>query len=241
MKITPVPREFDLSRAAIEWSVNGGPFQPVGSPDFDGTSANKGDTVRARASVNGQTVLSDSVQMMNEPPRLTRTKLQPEVFRPGDTLSVEAAAADGDGDTVSLLYAWTKNGNPAGTGAAIEGGLKRGDRISVQVTPFDGEAYGPSIVLEREVKNWPPVVVEHKDFSVNGQIYTYQVQAADADGDALTYALDPPQGDMQIDPATGLLTWKEISGAESVNRSVTVVVDDGHGGTARYRLEITMR
>ena len=40
-----------------------------------------------------------------------------------------------------------------------------------------------------------------------GILYHYDVDATDADGDALTYALTRAPEDMMIDPASGLITW----------------------------------
>ncbi len=69
--------------------------------------------------------------------------------------------------------------------------------------------------------------------------YTYQVQAVDADNDQLTYSLlTAPQG-MQINAATGLITWNP-GVAQAGAHDVVVKVADPRGGfdTQSYTLNV---
>jgi hypothetical protein len=92
---------------------------------------------------------------MNAPPEIARVKIMPEVFKPGDALSVEAEGKDVDGDAVSFRYEWTRNGEPVGKESRIETPIKRGDKVSVKVTPFDGESYGIPLVMNRDPESAP--------------------------------------------------------------------------------------
>jgi hypothetical protein len=231
---------FDLSRAQIEWSVNGRPFTTRVPTQFDGADAEKGATVQAKVMLQDREVASNNVQIINTPPEITRIKLMPEVFNPGDTLSVDVQGKDIDGDAISFLYEWTKNGGTAGTGSSIGTPVKRGDNISVRITPYDGTDYGNPVVLNREIRNLPPMIIDHKDFSFDDTTYTYQVKATDPDGDTLAYSLESPPDGMTIDPSTGLLKWavpKEFKG----KKDVSIVVSDGNGGTAKYNISISIR
>ena len=60
--------------------------------------------------------------------------------------------------------------------------------------------------------------------------YLYQVRAVDPEGDPLTYQLTQAPAGMQIDPATGLITWTPTA-AQVLANSVAVRVEDTHGGT----------
>jgi hypothetical protein len=195
--------------------------------------------VKAKAVVNGTEVLSNAIQIRNTPPELTKVKLMPEVFKPGDEMYVDAAANDDDGDSTTILYAWTRNGEPAGAEKAIEGGVKRGDKITVTVTPFDGEDQGKAITVATEVRNMPPAIVNQTKFDFDGKTWTYQVKASDPDGDPLSYSLSvAPQG-MTIDPHTGHVTWVVPDDFRG-KTTFTVLVKDGHGGEATYTARVNI-
>jgi Putative Ig domain len=77
--------------------------------------------------------------------------------------------------------------------------------------------------------------------NVDIDLYTYQVQAVDPDGDPLTYRLVAGPKGMQIDPTTGLLTWNPD--ADQVGRyEIEVEVSDGRGGIDKqsFTLEVTV-
>lgn len=170
-------------------------------------------------------------------PEITYVKILPEVFKAGDTLNVEALAGSAEGTAVSILYEWTRNGEPAGNGKQLAAPVKRGDRISVKVTPFDGENYGRLVVLNREILNLPPVISEDRNFTFDGTIYTYQVKASDPDGDSLAYSLKSAPEGMSIDPLTGLIKWN-VPAAFKGEAPATISVTDGHGGEAVYNIKV---
>jgi len=234
-----VPRGFNLSDAKVEWLVNGNPtISPVPN-QFKTTETKKGDKVQAKAIIQGKEILSNIIQIKNALPEISKVKILPEVFKPGDTMSVEVSGSDIDGDEVTIAYEWTKNGEPAGNSKQIVGLLKRGDRVSVKITPFDGEAYGRSGVLHREILNLPPMISEDKKFNFDGRVYTYQIKATDSDGDPLTYSLKTAPAGMTIDPSAGLIKWNvppEFKG----KAQFAVAVTDGQGGEAMqsFNLEI---
>jgi hypothetical protein len=236
--LTAVSRGFRVSDAKIEWILNDGPVVGSGST-FDTSAATKGDRVQARALVGDSEVWSERAEIRNAPPELTRVKIMPEVFKPGDSIYVEAAADDADGDEVAISYEWTKNGEQAGTGKALEMQLKRGDKISVKVTPFDGEAYGETAFLKTEIRNMPPVITEDYKFKIDGKNWSHQIEAADPDGDTLTYSLKSAPSGMTIDPAKGLVTW-DIPRGFYGKASVTASVNDGHGGEASHTFHVSI-
>lgn len=233
-------RGFALSEASVTWFVNDGMVLGSGQNEITASETSRGDTVQARAMLHNQEIRSNVVQIGNTPPEIDSIRLLPAVFKPGDKLHVEVTGRDVDGDAVSFLYAWSKNGSGAGTGDSLELPVKRGDKISVKITPFDGQSYGDSLVVEREIVNTPPLIIDHNEFGFDGKVYTYQVKASDPDGDPLTYTIESPAEGMAIDKSSGLMTWNvptEFHGKQSVS----IVVADGHGGSAHYSLEITIR
>jgi len=239
--IYAVAQGFSLSDAKTGWFVNG--IRATGSltNEFKATEAKKGDKIQVKAIIQGKEVLSNVIQIGNSPPVVSKVRILPEVFKPGDTLSVEASGSDLDEyDNVTISCEWTKNGEPAGNTKKIEVPPKRGDKIDVKITPFDGEAYGRSVILHREIKNMPPMVVEYKEVGFDGKIYSCQVTATDADGDALTYSLKTAPPDMTIDPSTGLIKWNVPPDFKG-KTPITVSVNDGHGGEALQGLNIEIK
>ena len=235
-----VAQGFKPSDAKIEWLVND---KITGSPaisQLNTSKTKKGDKVQAKAIIQGKEVLSNTIQIKNSPPVISKVKILPEVFKPGDTLSLEVSMSDIDGDGVTASYEWTKNGEPAGNSKRIEAPLRRGDRVSVKITPFDGEAYGRPVFLDREIINLPPMIIEDKKFNFDGKIYTYQIKATDPDGDTLTYSLKSAPSGMTIDSSKGMIKWNvppEFKGKAPITISVT----DGHGGESLQNLTLEIR
>jgi hypothetical protein len=235
-----VPRGFKLSDAKIEWLVNDEVASGPAASWFNSAETRRGDKVQARAIVKGREILSNIIQIKNSPPDISKIRILPEVFNPGDTLSVEASGSDRDGDDVTISYKWTKNGEPAGNSKQIEVPLKRGDKVDIKITPFDGEAYGRSVILHREIVNLPPMIVEDKNYNFDGKVYTYQIKATDPDGDNLIYSLKAAPSGMTIESSTGLIKWDmplEFKG----KTSFIVLVNDEHGGEATQSFNIEIK
>ncbi len=235
-----IPKGFSLSDARISWLINGIADPEAVSGYYQPSKASRGDVIEARVAFKGKEIISSKAQMVNTPPEVTQVRLLPETFRAGDKLRVEPIAVDDDGDSVAFTYEWTVNGEPAGKEPALAHTPRKGDFISVTITPFDGTDSGKPVTVQRTINNMPPVIIDHNDFSFEGNVYTYQVKAYDADGDKLTYSLEGQPADMTIDPETGLIKWvvpAEFKG----KKDVTVRVSDGNNGTARYSLAVTIR
>jgi hypothetical protein len=241
--LTLIPKGFVVSEAKIVWLINGNPVmssvpQQLRVSDF--IEIKKGASIQAKAIFAGREILSDIVKVGNAPPEVKSVKLLPEVFSPGDKLHVEVSGKDIDSDAVTCMYQWSRNGAPAGTGDSLDALIKRGDKITVKITPFDGEVCGDPVVLEREVRNLPPVITAHNEYSFNGTVYTYQVKASDPDEDALVYLLEGAPDGMSIDKSAGLITWK-VPAEFKGDAGATAVVNDGNGGIARYNMKISIK
>ncbi|MGB5196077.1 MAG: Ig domain-containing protein [Candidatus Deferrimicrobium sp.] len=159
--------------------------------------------------------------------------------RPGNTLGVETEGYDADGDRVQFEIAWQKNGQQAGTGNRLTAPVKRGDKVSVTITPFDGKDRGKSATLSREILNTPPAIEGQEQFQVGDNAVTFHVRASDADGDPLMYSLkDAPVG-MGIDRKTGWVRWMTSPGTPG-KVPFTVIVSDGSGGESTARFTVTV-
>ena len=161
-------------------------------------------------------------------PVMTGAKLDLDSSGDHDVIRVAPKAKGREDAKITFLYEWTKNGQLAADGDSI-GGIKRGDKLSVKITPFDGKLYGLSETYSIEVKNTTPRISEIKEITTGENSLTYQVVANDADGDALSYSMvDAPKG-MMIDQ-NGIIRWS--FGKEDYGKTIKakVKVSDGHGG-----------
>lgn len=175
----------------------------------------------------------------NTPPVITKARFQVETANNMDMIKVIAEGTDSDGDTVTFKYEWTKNNKPAGEGDSIRE-FKRGDKLSVKITPFDGKDYGQPRTITTEIKNTTPRVIEHAEIKIDNNLLTYQVKAFDPDGDSLAYLLiEAPEG-MAIDEASGLIKWPVDPGSYGKKYGIKVKISDNHGGEVVYSLNLSL-
>jgi hypothetical protein len=239
-RLFAVPHGFSASETKIEWFVNGEKMANAKVSEFDASVTKKTDKVQVKAIVQGKEIVSNIVQIGNSPPEISRVKIMPEVFKPGDALSVDASGTDIDGDEVTLSYEWTKNGEPSGNSKQIQTSVKKGDKISVKITPFDGAVYGQAGILHREIVNLPPTITDNRKYSFDGKRYSHQISAADSDGDSLTYSLKKAPSGMKIDSSSGFITWDVPS--DFIGKALFIVaVADGHGGEATQELSLEIK
>ena len=172
-------------------------------------------------------------------PRIIKAKLMPANPRKGDELRVEAAA---DGNADSITYQWSVNGSPeyGERGPSLKAPLVKGDSVAVVITPERGNVQGPPVTQSAIVKNSPPVVRnEFADVQVSGKTYRARVQAEDADGDKLTYGLLKGPKDMQLDPATGVITWT-FQQADAGTHALSISVRDSDKAEVVLDISITI-
>jgi hypothetical protein len=170
----------------------------------------------------------------NHPPAVDKAKLQIESVNNKDIVRVVAGGTDKDGDEVTLGYEWFRNGEPAGEGDTISE-FKRGDKLSVKITPFDDKDYGSPKTLSIAINNCPPKINEYKETKFDGNTYIGQIKASDPDGDPLTYSLKAAPPGMTVDSSTGSVKWN-VPADFNGKVSFTVSVSDGHGGEATQDL-----
>lgn len=232
---------LDLKSAKIEWIVNKKPVRASNTYSFNlgEHDVYRGSTVMARATIGGKSITSNAVSVINSPPRVVSARFLPEQFNTGDMLEVDAKVSDPDDDDVSLEISWELNGEVVSTERSIGKKIRRGDLVTVTVTPYDGETYGDRKMLSFGVDNAPPEIFPHNDFAFDGKTLRYEVWAGDEDDDPLTFSLTSGPEGMRLDPRTGIIQWRvpdDFLG--SLTFSVTVA--DGRGGQASYDIDLSI-
>src|SRR5207247_643976 len=103
--------------------------------------------------------------------------------------------------------------------------------VTVGVSDGKGGAVGQSFTITVAAANHAPVITSQPSLAASeARLYSYQVAASDADGDALTFTLTQAPAGMTIS-TTGLASWTPIA-SQSGLQSVVVRVADGKGGLA---------
>jgi len=217
-----------------QWVVNDSEIAKANSPVFQSDSVRRGDRIKVRLSVEGEnkTYTSDEVIIKNTPPQIQSAKLIPQNPKKGDELRIEARTFDADNDPVNFSYEWFINEKPSGKTSeaiAINELIKTGDKVSVKITPRDGEAEGIPVTLSSFIANSPPNVSPNIAASFNGLVYTSKVIADDPEGNPLTYTLKAGPKGMTIDSKSGVITW-EVKPEDKGEHNIILSVTDGHGG-----------
>ncbi len=90
--------------------------------------------------------LSRSSDTKNQPPQLAQVAIFPPTPSRQSTLVVHVEAKDENQDEISYQYRWLVNQNIVSEADHLPLiRFKPGDQVSVEVTPFDGKALGPSV------------------------------------------------------------------------------------------------
>ena len=217
-----------INSGKVKWYVNGSGVESLNRSRFSSDALKKGDTVTAAIVVNDKELHSNEIIIKNTLPVIRRTVFSPQPLTALSTVTLNITANDADHDLVTFKYQWTVNGVFAGEESRFNQELKRGDIITVEVTPYDAEDYGKSIKLEREVFNSLPVITERSS-SFGGTTYKYQIAATDPDNDKLTFTLEEGPAGMNVDQSSGIITWDAGPGKTGIY-DVKVSVSDNHGG-----------
>lgn len=211
----------------------------------------KGDLLQARVTpsdgkITGKPFLSSPVTILNSPPVIQEVWIEPKGAYVNDSLKVIAKSFDKDRDFIYYTYHWEKNGTAlTGEEASIlePGRFKKGDSITVIVTPDDRETLGqPRKSDPIRILNSPPAIVSSPPTSTEGDTYLYQVKTSDQDNDPVSFSLKSGPKEMEIDKNTGSLRWK-IQKEQKGTHSVEIEASDNEGAKSvqQYTLSVEFR
>lgn len=214
-------------------------------------SFKKGDLIRVQVipsdgKIEGKAFLSDPAKILNSQPVIQEVRIEPRTPSVRDDLKVHVKSFDLDRDFIYYTYRWERNGVPLTEERAeilARDRLKKGDSITVTVTPDDREAIGvPKKSNPVMVSNSPPVIVSSPPASAEGTSYLYQVRAIDPDNDPITFALKSRPKGMEIDKDTGLVKWN-IRIEDKGTHFIEIEASDNDGGNCiqRYTLAVEAR
>ncbi|PIV20707.1 MAG: hypothetical protein COS40_11200, partial [Deltaproteobacteria bacterium CG03_land_8_20_14_0_80_45_14] len=137
-------------------------------------------------------------KVIAQPEIVFSVKLTPSSPIVGGTIKAEVLTRD----NASVIYQWSKNERllPETSDTLSTAEFKRGDKISLTVTPFDTKQKGKQVTVFTYIFNSPPQIKSSiKDSEFGNRNFTYHVKATDPDGDTLTYSLKSAPSGMTID------------------------------------------
>ncbi|PLX83428.1 MAG: hypothetical protein C0616_00160 [Desulfuromonas sp.] len=215
----------------LTWEING---QVVQIGDVDRlclTEGARGDVVSVTAA-NDVTSTSENVTIQNAAPVVVDAPVTLTIDGDEKYFEVNPQVEDADFDIIDLSYEWRVNRELR---EDIEGnrfplvGLNRDDRLEVRIKPNDGLVDGPAfLVSDIVVQNSPPKITSLPTQNFSAAIYSYQVVAADPEGDPITFNLgEAPEG-MSIDAETGMLTWP-LQGVSPGDYTIEIRARDSAG------------
>lgn len=200
------------------------------SPVTDVASVTKKDPGQAGVSPQGSVLPQEAQEVLSK----AKLKLDQDIVK----VIIEKQPGK-NGKEIIYKYDWSINGQPAGNGSDSLSGFKRGDKVAVKVTPFDGEKAWQAKVLEFSVQNSPPQVVDDKQIKYDGKSFSYQIKGKDPDGDELAYSLEEaPQG-MTIDQKTGVINW-QLKEEDYGQHAIKVKIVDSKGGVLLFPAKIDL-
>jgi len=243
--------EGDSITYEVQWVVNDREIPAGDGSLLKSGNFKKGDSIRVKVTpsdgkTRGKPFLSPVVRINNSPPVLEKVWIEPKVVRAQDQVKVVIESSDKDKDFVYYTYQWEKNGTILTEEKAetLESGqFKKGDSLSVIVTPDDREVLGkPKRSVPVVVSNSPPMITSSPPTSLKGNAYLYQVKAKDPDLDPISFSLKSGPKGMVIDQTTGLLRWeiqKENEGTQVVE--IEACDPDGSKSLQHYTLAVEFR
>lgn len=170
----------------------------------------------------------------NAPPEINILKFKYENLGSQNTLFAIVEASDKNNDPITYIYEWKKDGEIISKEDKITN-FKRGDKITLSVTPFDGIDYGIIKSIDIDIANSPPIINEHNKITMEGDLIKYQVEAFDPDGDQLIFSFIEAPPNAKIDEKTGLVEFKPTS---NKMENFNVKVSDQQGGEVTYSFEL---
>jgi len=139
-----------------------------------------------------------SVLVVNSAPRIAAMSIAPVPARAGDTLTCNHTGfEDDDGDTDQSIVWWFLNDVSMDSGSTFSDSFVRGDTVTCQVIPFDGESAGDSIELSLVIANTLPAA----------PVVSLSTLTPRAGVDPLICSVDASQSDPDGDVLVTTITW----------------------------------
>jgi len=228
----------------ISWYRDGLQIPDAHADVLPSHSLRKGEEVSVEVATRTGTATASKV-IGNTPPEVIAVDFADPQIRSGEPIEVVPEGMDEDGDPLDFRFVWVVNGNvlPYETGPALSPDhFRKGDRILLRVSAFDGETEGsPFLGDEFVIPNSPPAFRTDPPADFTGGEYAYEVRADDPDGDSVRYRLENGPPGMKMD-LNGKISWS-LEAASAGDHQICIVAEDDEGAwmAQEYTLRIAFQ
>jgi hypothetical protein len=230
------------------WIVNGQPVRNQDGEQLSPELLKRGDALSVEirphdGMVEGSLFTTEPVVVGNSPPVVAHLAIEPESVSPGARVQARADISDVDRDLIRVSYRWWKNDALVQEGDEAEldtAGFSRGDTLSVEAVPFDGVQKGTAVrSVPIRLGNISPRIVSAPAKSIVNNRYDYQVEATDAESDAITFSLETAPPGMTIDELKGSVSW-QISPDQIGVHKVRILAKDSQGAITFQEFDLDL-
>jgi len=175
----------------------------------------------------------------NQAPHINSVLIEPAQPSTSDAVHATVLAEDRDNDHLDIDYLWVINGDEKADLTTDQLGAdyyKKGDKLAVKVTVSDGELEDEKTSADVTVVNSPPAF--QGDPRAGGQLDGMLLKAKDPDGDPLSFSMSGAPAGMSIDSTQGRIHYKGSEDEKGGAYQITITVDDGDEGTAKWSFGI---
>jgi hypothetical protein len=166
----------------------------------------------------------------NHLPVVDGVRIAPTPAYRDSELACTYAFTDDDGDVDASTVRWLRGASQLGTDRTLAGMFRRGDEVTCEVTPFDGQDSAAPVRTSVVIANAPPsadaVTLEPAAPSGNTPVSALPTGWVDLDDDAEGYEVQWTVGGVVLPSATGL-TLDSAHFASGDTLSVRLVPTDG--------------
>lgn len=234
--------QCDSGRVVCRWEKDGQLLDGEVRESLAPSHLQKGSIITVIVENEGKRY-SESITIGNIPPVVSQVSFKnPAIHRDVD-IELIVIGKDADDDDISFKYKWFRNGSQIDMidGAMLPGDqFSRGDQISFQVIPFDGDNEGPPYEGSAiTIPNAPPTFFSTPPLKFLAEAYSYHAQAIDPDDDDITYTLENPPPGMTINKKTGRINWP-LAGLPAGEYRINLVAVDSQGEKGYQEYSLTM-
>ncbi len=227
-------------RFSFVWERNGQEILRTQQPVIVLREIERGDSVTLIATASDGRNESPPMRLRlsvgNRAPVLTGLTLEPsQDLRAGMSVTASPEAEDPDNDRLTYRYEWSVNDTVRGEERVLAtDGLRRGDKITLEVRAYDGDRLSQPYTTQTELGNTPPSIASDGEKGGTDGAYLHQFVAKDADGDRnLRFYLDQGPTGMSMDGITGMLRWQP-GASQGGRHEVVVGVRDASGDATTF-------